>query len=101
MLQCSPGWDIRAALHQAHYALFDASSEVVTRHVENGTSFYLPCAEGLLICSALRAGDPHWHALRVRPSEDVDRQQYGSPGPDPDNRSADRDPESAHGHDDA
>jgi hypothetical protein len=55
MLQRSPGLDIRAALHQAHHALFDASSEVVTRHVENGTSFYLPCAEGLLICSALRA----------------------------------------------
>jgi hypothetical protein len=55
MLQRSPGLDIRAALHEAHHALFQASSEVITAHVVDGAPFYLPCAEGLLICSALRA----------------------------------------------
>jgi hypothetical protein len=48
MLQRSPGLDIRAALHEAHHALFQASSEVITADVENGAPFYLPCAEGLL-----------------------------------------------------
>ena len=58
MLQRAPGTDIREALHQAHHALFRASAQAVSRHVEEQTRLYLPCGPGLLICEALRASTP-------------------------------------------
>jgi hypothetical protein len=58
MLQRAPGTDIKAALHQAHHHMFQASAQAVSRHVEEQTRLYLPCGPGLLICEALRASTP-------------------------------------------
>jgi hypothetical protein len=58
MLQRAPGTDIKVALHQAHHAMFKASAQAVSRHVEEQTRLYLPCGPGLLVCEALRASTP-------------------------------------------
>jgi hypothetical protein len=61
MLQRSAGTDIRAALHQAHHALFAADAALVSKHVDDNSTFYLPCGPGLLICEALRADTQSGH----------------------------------------
>jgi hypothetical protein len=55
MIQRAPRTDLHAALRQAHHWYFAADAEIVSRHADEGSAFYLPCGPGLLIAEALRA----------------------------------------------
>jgi hypothetical protein len=61
MLQRAVGTDIRQALHEAHHALFQADAGLICKHVDDHSTFYLPCGPGLLICEGIRADTQSGH----------------------------------------
>jgi hypothetical protein len=67
LIQRAPSTDLHDALRQAHHAYFQVDAETVTRHIDNHTSFYLPCGPGLLICEGLRAATSKYFFVYERP----------------------------------
>jgi hypothetical protein len=69
MLQRAPGTDITLALRQAHSAFLGADLDEVLHHVKNTETFYLPCADGLLVCTGVVGNDSkgqRWIYARAR-----------------------------------
>jgi hypothetical protein len=69
MLQRAPGTDITQALRQAHQAFLTADLDEVLDRVTARETFYLPCGDGLLVCTGVVGTDAkaqRWIYARAR-----------------------------------